>query len=120
MIEINGATEVTIRALKSKGAKVVKLASGKHAVTFKKDEALPQEKFEIRLVRKVRRTEGPPIKDLQEAARRKGIKNFRILHKDELIKILDSKTSQEEIDKIVAAAVVRWHTGFGKRSKHEK
>jgi hypothetical protein len=52
--------------------------------------------------------------DLMLDAKAKGIKNFRILNKAELGKVLDPKTTQEEQDTIVKAAVERWKSGWSK------
>jgi len=52
--------------------------------------------------------------DLMLEAKAKGIKNFRILNKEELHKVLDSNTTQEEQDTIIKAAVERWKAGWSK------
>jgi len=52
--------------------------------------------------------------DLMLEAKAKGIKNFRILNKEELLKVLDSKTTQEERDNVIKAAVERWKAGWSK------
>jgi len=48
-------------------------------------------------------------------AKEKGIKNFRILNKDELAFVLCEKQSQENIDACVKQAVERWKAGWGKK-----
>ena len=65
-------------------------------------------------------TKGPSRNDLMLKAKAKGIKNFRILNKAEFHKVLDPATIQQEIDGIVADAVVRWKSGWGKRKKEVK
>ena len=52
--------------------------------------------------------------DLMLEAKAKGIKNFRILNKAELYKVLDPNTIQQEIDGIVKDAVIRWKAGWSK------
>jgi hypothetical protein len=52
--------------------------------------------------------------DLMLEAKAKGIKNFRILNKVELLKVLDSATTEEERDSIVKGAVERWKAGWSK------
>lgn len=53
--------------------------------------------------------------DLMVQAREKGIKNFRVLNKEELMKVVVPENSKEEIDKVVQAAVARWKLGWGRR-----
>ena len=55
--------------------------------------------------------------DLMLQAKEKGIKNFRILNREELEKVLDPKVTKEDIDKVIQAAVKRWKSGWGSRSK---
>lgn len=52
--------------------------------------------------------------DLMLEAKAKGIKNFRILNKAELVKVLDPATTQEERGTIVKGAVERWKAGWSK------
>lgn len=53
-------------------------------------------------------------KELMWQAKEKGIKNYRILNKEELLEILDS-VHQERIDQIIKEAVKRWKAGWGSR-----
>ena len=55
--------------------------------------------------------------DLMLEAKAKGIKNFRILNKAELFKVLDPATIQQEIDGIVSDAVIRWKSGWSKNKQ---
>ena len=55
--------------------------------------------------------------DLMLQAKEKGIKNFRVLNKEELEKVLDPKATKEDIDKVIQSAVKRWKSGWGSRSK---
>ena len=48
-------------------------------------------------------------------AKERGIKNFRILSKEELTKVLDTSTRPEDRDQLIKDAVARWHSGWGKR-----
>ena len=54
---------------------------------------------------------------LKSAAKVKGIKNFQLLHRDELIKVLAEATGPAEIANIIAVAVARWKSGWGKKAK---
>ena len=56
-------------------------------------------------------------KDLMDQARLQGIKYFRILTKTELMKVLDPKTIQQDIDGIISEAKARWKSGWSKEKK---
>ena len=45
----------------------------------------------------------------------RGIKNFRVLNKNELMHVLADGITQQEIDALVAGAVARWKSGWGSR-----
>ena len=51
--------------------------------------------------------------DLMLLAKDRGIKNFRVLNKEELQAVLADGVSQEKIDEVVAGAVTRWKSGWG-------
>ena len=53
--------------------------------------------------------------DLMAQAREKGVKNFRVLNREELMKVLDSKATQEDIAQVVQGAVARWKSGWGSK-----
>ena len=55
----------------------------------------------------------PSRNELMLQAKAKGIKNFRILNKQELAEILKEKTTKERTNEIVAGAVARWKAGWG-------
>jgi hypothetical protein len=55
--------------------------------------------------------------DLMLEAKAKGIKNFRILNKAELFKVLDPDTLQQEVDDIIKEAVARWKSGWSKNKQ---
>ena len=55
--------------------------------------------------------------DLMAQAREKGIKNFRVLNKEELMKILAPEATKEDINNIVQGAVARWKSGWGNRGE---
>lgn len=55
--------------------------------------------------------------DLMDQVRARGVKNFRILNKDELEFVLCDNQSPENISACVAAAVARWKSGWGTRKK---
>lgn len=56
--------------------------------------------------------------DLMLQAKEKGIKNFRVLNKEELQKVLNPKATKEAIEKVIQGAVARWKSGWGSRGKH--
>lgn len=60
---------------------------------------------------------GPPRHELMLQAKAKGIKNFRVLNKEELVEILKEDTTQERINELVSSAVARWKAGWGKGKK---
>ncbi|GEM_PF-2722960 len=60
---------------------------------------------------------GKSRNDLMLDAKEKGIKNFRILNKEELTAVLDEKASPETIKEITAKAVERWKSGWGSKDK---
>ena len=47
-------------------------------------------------------------------AKDRGIKNFRVLNKNELMHVLADGITQQEIDVLVVGAVARWKSGWGK------
>ena len=49
------------------------------------------------------------------AAKERGVKNFRVLSKQELAEVLKNIGDQKAVDVIVADAVARWKSGWGKR-----
>jgi hypothetical protein len=49
--------------------------------------------------------EGPSRNELMLQAKAKGIKNFRVINKEELVEILKEGTTQERINEIVSGAV---------------
>ncbi|MFH1385095.1 MAG: hypothetical protein ABIH47_09085 [Candidatus Omnitrophota bacterium] len=57
---------------------------------------------------------------LMLAAKERGVKNFRVLNKEELRQVLAEAATQEKIDKIVACAVARWKAGWGSRKDKKK
>ena len=67
----------------------------------------------------VKKNEGISRAELMEQAKTKGIKNFRVLNKEELVKVLDPKATKKIIDKVVQGAVARWKGGWGGRSKQK-
>jgi hypothetical protein len=53
--------------------------------------------------------------DLMLRAKDRGIKNFRVLNREELAQVLADDVTQERIKDVVAGAVARWKSGWGKR-----
>lgn len=53
-------------------------------------------------------------------AKERGIKNFRVLNKDELMHVLAEGITPQEIDALVAGAVKRWKSGWGKGKPRNK
>ena len=56
--------------------------------------------------------------ELMMQAKNRGIKNFRVLNKEELRAVLEEGVTQEQIDNVVSGAVTRWKSGWG--SKKDK
>ena len=52
--------------------------------------------------------------ELMLAAKERGVKNFRVLNKQELMDALKNIGDQKAVDAIVAGAVARWKSGWGK------
>ena len=52
---------------------------------------------------------------LMMTAKERGVKNFRVLNKQELSEVLKNIGDQKAVDAIVAGAVARWKSGWGKR-----
>lgn len=53
-------------------------------------------------------------------AKARGIKNFRVLNKEELQRVLADGVTQDQINEVVAGAVSRWKAGWGtKKGKNE-
>ena len=48
-------------------------------------------------------------------AKERGIKNFRVLNKEELEQVLAAGVTQEKIDAVVSGAVARWKAGWGSK-----
>ena len=57
--------------------------------------------------------------ELMLKAKERGIKNFRVINKEELVEILKEGTTQERINEIVSGAVARWKAGWGKGKKQK-
>jgi hypothetical protein len=58
---------------------------------------------------------GASRNELMMTAKERGVKNFRVLNKQELTDILKNIGDQKAVDAIVAGAVARWKSGWGKR-----
>jgi hypothetical protein len=53
-------------------------------------------------------------------AKERGVKNFRVLNKQELADVLRNIGDQKAVDAIVVQAVARWKAGWGtKKAKDE-
>jgi hypothetical protein len=61
----------------------------------------------------------PEVKQTRNAmmlqAKERGIRNFRVLNKEELAQVLADDVTQERINEVVAGSVARWKAGWGKR-----
>ena len=62
---------------------------------------------------------GPSRNDLMLQAKAAGIKNFRILNKEELQKVLDPMTTGNNQIEIIRVAIERWKSGWGSRKPKE-
>lgn len=58
--------------------------------------------------------------ELMMTAKEKGVKNFRVLNKQELADVLKNIGDQKAVDAIVAGAVARWKAGWGKGKTRKK
>ena len=58
---------------------------------------------------------GASRNELMLAAKERGVKNFRVLSKQELTDVLKNIGDQKAVDVIVAGAVARWKSGWGKK-----
>jgi hypothetical protein len=63
---------------------------------------------------------GASRNELMMAAKERGVKNFRVLSKQELSDILKNIGDQKAVDAIVAGAVTRWKSGWGKVGKRNQ
>jgi predicted amidophosphoribosyltransferase len=80
----------------------------------KAKEAKPQESSAVETG-----TKAPSRHELMLQAKERGIKNFRVINKEELVEILKEGTTQERINEIVSGAVTRWKAGWGKGKKQK-
>jgi len=63
---------------------------------------------------------GASRNELMMTAKERGVKNFRVLNKQELTEVLKNIGDQKAVDAIVAGAVARWKAGWGKKKvSHE-
>jgi len=58
---------------------------------------------------------GASRNELMVTAKERGVKNFRVLNKQELSDVLKNIGDQKAVDAIVTGAVARWKAGWGKR-----
>lgn len=63
---------------------------------------------------------GASRNELMLAAKERGVKNFRVLNKQELVDVLKNISDQKAVDAIVAGAVARWKSGWGKRKENNE
>ena len=62
---------------------------------------------------------GASRNELMIAAKDRGVKNFRVLNKQELSEVLKNIGDQKTVDAIVAGAVARWKAGWGSKKGQE-
>ena len=62
---------------------------------------------------------GSTRNELMLTAKQRGVKNFRVLNKQELADALKNIGDQKAVDAIVAGAVARWKAGWGKGKKQK-
>jgi hypothetical protein len=63
---------------------------------------------------------GASRNELMMTAKERGVKNFRVLNKQELADVLKNIGDQKAVDAIVAGAVARWKSGWGKKKEKAK
>ena len=60
----------------------------------------------------------PEVKQTRNAlmlqAKERGVRNFRVLNKEELAQVLADGVTPERINEVVAGSVARWKAGWGK------
>jgi len=61
--------------------------------------------------------DGTSRNELMIMAKERGVKNFRVLNKQELTDVLKNIGDQKVVDAIVAGAVARWKSGWGKEKQ---
>jgi len=89
----------------AKKAKKEKTATAKKSAP--ETQALPKEGIVLHA--------GASRNELMLAAKERGVKNFRVLNKQELADVLKNIGDQKTVDAIVAGAVARWKSGWGKK-----
>ncbi|MBL8013947.1 MAG: hypothetical protein JNN05_08880 [Candidatus Omnitrophica bacterium] len=77
----------------------------------------------VKKTKKQKVVEAKPVikntrQELMLQAKDRGIKNFRVLNKEELQAVLVDGVTQEQVDNVVSGAVARWKSGWG--SKKDK
>ena len=60
---------------------------------------------------------GSTRNEIMMMCKEKGIKNFRVLNKQEMLDILADIGNQKKIDAIVTGAVARWKQGWGAKAR---
>jgi len=63
---------------------------------------------------------GASRNELMMTAKERGVKNFRVLNKQELTDVLKNIGNQKAVDAVVAEAVARWKSGWGKGKSRAK
>jgi hypothetical protein len=69
---------------------------------------------------KAAQAKSPSRTELMLQAKAKGIKNFRVINKEELMEILKTGSSKERISEIVNGAVARWKSTWGRGKDKQK
>ncbi len=90
-----------------------------HAKYYGKKKSKAQAPGKAPVKHKSNSNEGPSRHEIMLQAKTKGIKNFRVINKEELVEILKEGTNQERINEIVSGAVARWKAGWGKGKKQK-
>ncbi len=57
------------------------------------------------------------VKELKAQAKAAGIKNFQVLNREELLKVLAPGVTLPIISEVVTGAVARWKKGWGTKGK---
>ncbi|MFH2146305.1 MAG: hypothetical protein ABII75_09825 [Candidatus Omnitrophota bacterium] len=58
--------------------------------------------------------------ELMLMAKDRGIKNYRVLNKEELKQVLVEDVTADQIQKVVDGAVARWKSGWGKKKVQDE
>lgn len=83
------------------------------SVKIKKVKTLPEDKNAQAAFVSTPTLKGSSRNDLMLAAKEKGVKNYRVLNKAELIAVINPETPNKTVLEVIKKAVDRWQSGWG-------